>query len=177
MNGEWSVATNGMQILVDEGRIYISVKCNDTSGNWGYASTYFNVDSETPAKVEGLKAEYVYHSIRLTWNKVSTPDFKNYKVYRSENYFDDVSGMTQIRTITTESFYDSNLPSDTTYYYGVTANDDYGNEDTAVIPAIGYVGDYVGPEISITIPENKGYYFSRILSIDCKRTAIISSIS
>ena len=86
-------------------------------------------DTTPPAKVTGLVATTASSSqIDLAWDANNETDLSYYKVYRDGVYVAQISG-----SITTYS--DTDLTSETTYTYEVSAVDTSGNEGTKSDPA------------------------------------------
>lgn len=83
-------------------------------------------DSTPPGQVTGLSVTTVSSSqLDLSWNANTEPDLHSYRVYRST-----VSGSSYslIASPTVNSYSDTGLAADTTYYYVVSAVDIAGNE-------------------------------------------------
>lgn len=80
-------------------------------------------------------------SISVSWGGYAAPsDFKEYRIYRLDSNFDDVSGMTPLKVVnssSTKSYQDKLTTDDQDYYYAVTCvdNSQPSNEDTTVVTA------------------------------------------
>jgi len=106
---------------------YYKVAAVDNSGRISQLSEYISATTSgsnggAPATPQGLSAStYSSSSIYLSWYSVSGASY--YKVYRYNGY----SGYTQIGTTYSNTYYiDSYLDSGMTYYYKVSAVNDYG---------------------------------------------------
>jgi len=95
------------------------------------------------------------NALNLTWTASSASDLTNYKVYRSTT-----SGFTPgptylIGTPTTNTYLDTGLTDDITYYYKITAADEVPNEGTSSDEASGTPHDSLPPAkvtgVSITV--------------------------
>ena len=71
--------------------------------------------------------------------------------------------MTPLTTTSANSYTDLGLDSEKTYYYGVTAVDDIGNEIKSVQSVAGKVDDTIAPIVSIASPLNQLYHSTSIL--------------
>lgn len=123
---------------------------DETSGAWLPISNYFldtvnkryvvrvnhftkfaivsPADSVPPIAPSGLGATTdSQNKITLTWTN-PTSDFHHARVYRSTTTNDKGSIISQ--SVTTGSYQDTSVASDTTYYYQVSAVDSAGNEST-----------------------------------------------
>jgi len=92
-------------------------------------------------------------SITLTWYGYIYPDdFVEYRIYRAQTPFTDVSGLTPLATVTDpdqQDYIDATTEDDTNYLYAVTAVDDYNNENKDVT-AVGPVQSH--PNFAFTYP-------------------------
>ncbi len=107
-------STCGDTASADTGSDHYSV---DVFLGWNSTAT---PDEDPPAQVTGLNATVLSHSaIDLEWNANSEPDLYRYIVYRNES---------EIAQVTTTYYNDTNLLSNTTYSYQVSAKDLSSNE-------------------------------------------------
>ena len=108
-------------------RYYYKVSAYNNFGGSGNESAksayaYATTESEAPDEPEDLDAEALSSSrIELTWDSVSEAD--EYYVYRSRT---SSGTYTKIETVEDESFTDTGLTANTTYYYKVKAHNDEG---------------------------------------------------
>ena len=87
------------------------------------------VDTEPPAAPTGLTSTALSPSqISLDWNDNTESDLANYIVYRSQNPGFTPSDNLLIAESTSSDYVDGDLTADTTYYYKVTAVDEWMNE-------------------------------------------------
>lgn len=83
-----------------------------------------------PANLEGVSGD---SEITLNWNANSESDLDGYNVYRAEESFSSVSGLTPLNSqlLSENGFTDTNVANGTTYYYRITALDEDENESSA----------------------------------------------
>ncbi|HHW71539.1 MAG TPA: cellulase family glycosylhydrolase, partial [Clostridiales bacterium] len=86
-------------------------------------------DTTSPTSPRGLKATTLSNSsIKLEWNKNSESDLAGYKVYRSTTSNFTPNNSNFIKQVTANTYTDTGLNPNTTYYYKITAVDTSGNE-------------------------------------------------
>lgn len=107
----------------DGSTVYYKVSAVDDDTNEGPKSAELSVKT-VPSVPTGLKATRGDRQVNLTWNDMQTaganPNLTNYKVYRS---ITSGGPYTEIATITTNYYQDTNVVNNTTYYYVVTSVD------------------------------------------------------
>ncbi|AEA46907.1 Subtilisin [Archaeoglobus veneficus SNP6] len=109
--------------LLSDGLHSVYLEASDTAGNTTNASWSFTVDTIPPEKVTKVTVTTVSSSqLNVTWTAVSDAEY--YNIYRSS---DNVS-FALIASTTQNSYLDTGLAANTTYYYYVTAVDNAGNE-------------------------------------------------
>ncbi|MCP3682416.1 MAG: S8 family serine peptidase [bacterium] len=147
-SGPRIAVVSGTTITGLEGDNTIVVYCKDLVDNEGSDSVNFGVDAGTPGAISGLSVQTVagQGALDISWSASSARDFSQYKIYRSDAPFTDVSSMTEITTTSSVSYRDSGLTSEETYYYAVTAVDKYSNENTGVSSVSGVVDDTDAPD-------------------------------
>jgi thermitase len=92
-------------------------------------------DTTPPAQVTGLTVVTVSSSqLNLTWTANTDSDFNHYNVYRRAA---SDSSYTLIASPTANSYPDTGLTADSTYYYVVSAVDNAANEGTKSTAAYG----------------------------------------
>jgi len=82
--------------------------------------------------------------VRLTWDANTESDLSHYSLYRSSTD-GPVTDYELVTTTTTTGHIDSGLPSETAYWYFVTATDDAGNESAPSNIASATSGDVTPP--------------------------------
>jgi len=131
---------------------------DDTYG-WGLVDAHAALgwttgpDTTPPAKVTGVSVITVSDSeLKIDWTANTEADLDHYNVYRSTTSGFTLSSDNLIAQPTTNSYSDTGLAAETTYYYRVSAVDKAGNEGTASDEASGttevaanvmYVGNIV----------------------------------
>lgn len=134
---------------------WIRYVCYESGGKAekGYLDqAYLNItysyvlDATPPAKVIGETVTTVSCTqLNVSWTANTEPDLHHYNVYRNEN---------PIASPTTNSYSDTSLPANTTYYYKITAVDNSGNEGEASEEAAGTTAaDTIGPVTSDVVAE------------------------
>ncbi|MFH1916659.1 MAG: FG-GAP-like repeat-containing protein [Nanoarchaeota archaeon] len=146
------------EITATEGTHTLLVQCRDTAGNIGTTTPVnFYIDITPPTQVKNIivnpvKAE---PTLQLQWEPVGGSYL--YKIYRAQNPFTSITGMTPIANINATAYKDTGLQSSKTYHYAVTAIDQLGNQDPQVTSVQGQVADVTPPVITITSPIQKLY--------------------
>jgi hypothetical protein len=129
--------------------------CYESGGKseMGYLDhAYLNItysyipDTTPPAKVTGVTVTTVSCTqLNVSWTANTEPDLHHYNVYRNEN---------PIASPTTNSYSDTSLPANTTYYYKIKAVDNSGNEGATSEEAAGTTAvDTIGPVTSDVVAE------------------------
>jgi hypothetical protein len=102
---------------------------NAATTGWDIYAQYAPVDITPPAQVQNLQADAVSCSrIDLSWDPNSEEDVHHYNIYQSTVLGFIPSSDTFIASGATNSYSDTGLTAETTYYYKVTAVDGLGNE-------------------------------------------------
>jgi len=129
----------------------VTLTVDDEAGNGPVSDTLevtvSEPDTTPPAQVTGLTVTTVSSSqLDLAWDANTEADLDHYNVYRSTT-----SGgpYDLIASPTTNSYSDTGLAADTTYYYTVTAVDTSGNEGLASDEASGTTS--AAPAVDVTI--------------------------
>jgi len=84
-------------------------------------------DIKAPAKIPQLLSSVSEETVKLQWNKSTTPDFVRYSIYRSQvpgtTNLTRNNVITNITDVNKTNFFD--FPGEGTWYYTVTALDNY----------------------------------------------------
>ncbi|MBB5195655.1 S8 family serine peptidase [Anaerocolumna cellulosilytica] len=100
-------------------------------------------DTQAPAVPTNLSGKIVFSTVALKWNAAPDNDIYGYKIYRS----DAADGEYTVVGETSGTTYgDSDITSDSTYYYKVATVDFAGNESALTAPLrvkVGTLGAYV----------------------------------
>ena len=146
-NGQSQIASQNIKVFANEGANSISLSCNDLSGNSAVASATFNIDAETPLQTSGVNITPVKSegSLLLSWHPSNAPDLSYYNIYRSNAQMLSLDGLAPLTKTSELSFKDTNLDSESVWYYAVSAVDLYGNENKLVISKQGKVADIIPP--------------------------------
>ncbi len=146
-NGSPSQVASSISINALEGGNKITARCSDLSSNPANASLIFSTDTVAPLPVTLINVSPAkgQNSLTLKWNSSSDSDFASYAVYRSGSFFTSTSEAARILTTASLNYTDSNLASENTYYYAVTAIDRVGNENSLVSSKPGKVADTIPP--------------------------------
>jgi len=159
-------ASSGQYISVNEGIHNIRISCEDLVGNVGYSELVsFNVDIGTPEPISLLTVQKVSGelALRLDWIPSNVSDFKEYRIYRGNNWFNSVEGKTPLATTSSIQYINSGLQQGT-YYYAVTAVDIYDNENKNVLSVNATSFDDTPLIVTITSPtQNKKYNTKEIV--------------
>jgi fibronectin type 3 domain-containing protein len=136
--------------LTDDTPYYYKITAIDEVPNEGIASDEGSGtphDSTPPAKVLGVSVTVIPsgEQLNLTWTASAATDFANYKVYRGTTPGFIPSGGNLIASPSTNSYFDSGLTDEDTYYYRVSAVDEVPNEGTYSDEASGTPQDTVAP--------------------------------
>jgi len=137
-----------LEIAVEDGDHFIEVNCSDIADNIGRDSVEFVVSTQPPSAVEGLVVESVAgeNVLQLSWTSSDGAYVSYYNVYKSNESFNDVNGMSALASPTQTNYQDLGLVSEEEAYYAVTAVDGFGRELKAVVSVKGVVADTVAPE-------------------------------
>ncbi|NVM31115.1 MAG: PQQ-binding-like beta-propeller repeat protein, partial [Candidatus Helarchaeota archaeon] len=103
---------------------------------------------DPPAKVTGVSISVVPegNALSLSWTANTEPDLANYKVYRSMTPGFIPSLGNFVATSMTNTYLDTGLTDDLTYYYRISALDEVPNEGTPSDQASGTPHDSCAPE-------------------------------
>jgi RHS repeat-associated protein len=126
-----------------EGTIEWRVASLDEAGNQSAfsAADQFTLDLTSPPAIDGLTAERQETGVALTWQPLSDPpsDFQRFRIYRSQEAFTNVTGVSLLDESLTSpaaiSFLDETATPGVAYWYAVTALDTAGNENREVTVA------------------------------------------
>ncbi len=136
---------------------YFVLRTSDEVGNWSFFSNVAIVttgsppdtslpgDETPPAPVAGLTATTVPEGIFLTWSPSPDPDVAGYLIYRG--YSQGELGLLTHEPVNTTDYLDTDLIAGVTYFYGVTALDDSGNE-SAIGQSVSAGAPYASPQIT-----------------------------
>jgi aryl-phospho-beta-D-glucosidase BglC (GH1 family) len=89
-------------------------------------------DTEAPSVPTNLTSVATSSSVTLSWNEVSDIDLDSYNIYRGNSTAD----FSLIGSALSTTYVDSDLSSETTYVYGVSAVDISNNESDKVILSV-----------------------------------------
>jgi hypothetical protein len=104
----------------------------DTTANNLADEINCTIDTEAPPSPSGLTSAAGSGYVTLNWNRVNSSGPVGYYIYRSTSQISDVSTLTPINSVTTNTaFADTSVTGGTTYYYAVTAVDANLNESAA----------------------------------------------
>ncbi|MBI4439191.1 S8 family serine peptidase [Candidatus Woesearchaeota archaeon] len=150
--------------LQPESAYYYSITVSDTYGNENttvlLASATVTDTTPPPPLTTTATPEDKALSVNVRWSKSNTPDFSSYSIYRATSPFTLTSQASRIVSINdpdTTYFTDTNLASDTTYFYAVTATDTSGNKNTSATASPARTYDFTAPGITILSPLSKVY--------------------
>ncbi|MDI6757790.1 MAG: lamin tail domain-containing protein, partial [Endomicrobiia bacterium] len=136
---------------------YFSVKSSDEPNAFnlsplsGCATIY--VENLTPAAPQGLSADAgLYDKVILSWQANSEIDLAGYNVYRATTA-GGAYGKLNSLLITTATYTDENLTFDVTYYYAITAVDNFNFESGYSAEVLAYVKPLVSPVGRIVVNE------------------------
>jgi fibronectin type 3 domain-containing protein len=142
-------------------RYFYGIIGGDLSGNEADMSNSPNAtvanDTEAPGRITDLKAQVAEAGVILTWSK---PDdnvgVDHYVVYRHSDVVTDANkgeAMVLVSNPDDEEYLDSTGVTGTTYYYGVTAFDEIGNEgkmSNSPAATFGQITDVTPPQATFT---------------------------
>ncbi len=133
--------------LASEGSNTIAVNCTDMGLNIGSAFISFDVDMMAPEPVQDLVVEPVagQNSLLLSWRSNVETDIAEYNIYKSDSPFSNVLNLTPLDSSPVNTYQDNDLISMQTYYYAVTAVDQFDNENFDVTSVAGTVADTIPP--------------------------------
>lgn len=145
---------------------YYAITAVDNAGNENQEVITQNIyvpDTTPPELVDGLAVLPVptQEVLALQWQPDDANDFSHYNLYKSDNHFDNVDGLTPYQVFNDQgrgSYTDVNVVSLTTYYYAITAVDDNGNENKNVPSKSGTVADITPPIVMIEKPFSNTTY-------------------
>lgn len=110
------------------------------------------MNNPPPARVSGLAASKISAQTKLnvSWTANTDVDFVRYKLYRKTSNFSNITSGTNIINFsanTTVNYVDNdtNLASETNYFYGIAAVDNEGNENASITTSNATVADTVVP--------------------------------
>jgi hypothetical protein len=146
--GWWQWDIDLTQFLHRECRVAFNLYTNKTQNSIGYwvddVTVYGTRDRTAPGQVTGLDVEpgVEGESLALGWNANPEIDLCEYNVYRSL-----ISGGPYqfVANAITNSYLDTGLARDTTYYYVVSAADFAGNEGPDSAESSGITADTLPP--------------------------------
>ncbi|MBI2133295.1 S8 family serine peptidase [Candidatus Woesearchaeota archaeon] len=155
--------------LLSETTYYYSVTAVDAYGNENTSvllasGTVADVNPPGPLTTTATTA-YKALSVHVKWGKSNAPDFSNYSIYRSTSPFTSTTQASKIATTNNADeleFTDTDVASDTTYFYAVVARDNSGNENISVQSASARTYDFSPPSVTISQPQNKTYTSDQI---------------
>ncbi|MEM0465311.1 MAG: S8 family serine peptidase [Candidatus Pacearchaeota archaeon] len=150
--------------MYNEGIYYFNFKVSDSYNNFGVGLTKsFIIDKTPPQEISSLiiNTDQTKNSLKLYWSYSKDPDFKEYRIYRSN------SPEVKISTISNRyinSFIDNDVIEKTTYKYRITVVDNYENENLG-ISSSATVPDITAPIIRVFSPENMKSYNQTIIPL------------
>jgi hypothetical protein len=141
----------------DDGNYSFNFKVTDSYDNLGVGTLKsFTIDMTPPAEVFNLTASPLLsrNEIDLNWGVAVESGFKEYRVYRGENFG---SLIRVIYDRYQNNYLDLDVVSEGSYNYRVTVVDSYGNENDGVgVSATVY--DTVAPVVSVSSPRRYKTY-------------------
>ena len=146
------------------GTYIIKAEAYDLRGNVGSKTAIVNIDNTPPAAPTGFTVTGTSRYIHVMWDADYQPttDFSRFNVYRAlsqDGPFDRVGGGISI------GYYDDGKTTDAgkTYYYYVTAEDEYGNESEATqILSAQLIADNESPTIGDMLPRDEAVLRKRV---------------
>jgi fibronectin type 3 domain-containing protein len=142
--------------LAPNATYYYRVYVIDNTGLWrgsneAHASTNPNVPPQGVVVYPVVAVPGTYDQLDITWSACNDQDFLRYELYRSSNSAVDTSDILVFASGTEVSFTDSDLSSNTIYYYGVLSLDRAGNSAWSNTVS-GRTGIDQPPEPAILVP-------------------------
>ncbi len=112
------------------GSLYFFIQYGDDVTTKEVEVVDFEWDYEPPDQPQNIQVDAGEGNLKVTWEDESGTGAEEYKVYWSAEQFDDASkaDADSKGSITAKSYQISDLETGTTYFVGVTAVDEFGNE-------------------------------------------------
>ncbi|MBU7005798.1 fibronectin type III domain-containing protein [Phosphitispora fastidiosa] len=127
----------------------------DGSGNNTIETVNYQIDRTAPQTPGNLTATYGSGSVSLVWEASASADVNYYRIFRANSVAGPYTELTRVYGRATVSYLDSSVESGLTYYYKVTAVDNFEQEGSASnIAAAAAIADDVPPVILGISPDN-----------------------
>ena len=129
----------------------------------------YSIDNLAPAVPTGLMASVAEgNAVQLTWAPPVDEDFKYFRIYRDVAADFDPTGTEPLAETIENALTDSDVQTEMTYYYRVSAVDFNGNESTVSEPVsapVLAVGGHSGIPQAFTLSQNYPNPFNPVTSI------------
>ena len=120
----------------------------DAEDNFDQLTATYFVDKNPPQIVQNLIINPGYGTIMLTWQPVADADVNKYIIYRSLSKDGEYTKIGEVTGRTNVVYTDKNLQIGQTYYYRVTAVDNFGQESNPSNVVVGSaLADSVPPVV------------------------------
>ncbi|MBU4490045.1 MAG: carboxypeptidase regulatory-like domain-containing protein, partial [Actinobacteria bacterium] len=140
-----------------EGEYQVRASAEDLWGNTATTETSYQVDHTAPAEILNLAITPGPGYIDISFDPSAAPDLSHYMIYRATEPEGPFQPLTRLSPWDGESYRDSLVGPDTTYYYRVIAVDGVGNESSALGGSAGALEDVTPPSAgSISFEQGKG---------------------
>lgn len=127
----------------------------DGAKNKAIRTVNYQIDLTAPQAPGNLTATYGSGNISLVWEAPSSFDVSYYKVFRANALAGPYSVLTQVNGRASVTYTDNTVASGLTYYYKVTAVDNFGQEgEPSNIAAAAAISDAVAPTVLGISPDN-----------------------
>ena len=154
---EWDLST------MQSGKYLVNFVMRDRDGTSVEKQVSYTVDNEPPKEITGLKVMGDYSGIRLSWNLAEQYKVRKYRIYRSEEKNGEYQELTTIVGRENISYEDTDVEASKTYFYKVSALDEYEMESQMCEAQSGTVKvDTEKPQIVRLTPASGGYISGKV---------------
>jgi YD repeat-containing protein len=152
---------------VNTGTYSVSFTVYNGSGYYARQIAIYTVDRTPPGAPSNLTATYGSGNIELDWQAPSDLDTAGYQIYRSASLAGPYTSLATVNGVAATNFVDKTVQPGLTYYYEVTAIDNFAQEgtpsniasaaahtDTMPPQVLGISpgeGTVIGPQVQITV--------------------------
>ncbi|MCI3927126.1 Ig-like domain-containing protein [Paenibacillus sp. TRM 82003] len=173
-NGNFYFTKNWKVAGLSSGTYTVRATVKDASGNVASHSVAYTVDRTPPSAPQNLIGQYGSGIVELTWEPSADSDIKNYKLYRATSANGPFTILKDGIKATDTSYIDSTVQAELTYYYKLTAIDNFSQEgaDSNVAEAFART-DSTAPVVTQFTPAN-GTVLSKSDTISVKATDNLS---
>ncbi|WP_438446659.1 immunoglobulin-like domain-containing protein [Gorillibacterium sp. sgz5001074] len=135
------------------GTYSVRLTVKDASGNTASATAVYEMDHTPPAAPKNLIGRYGSGIVNLTWEKPADVDLKKYKLYRATSEQGPFTVIKDDVAKTAVSYTDSTIQYGLTYYYKLTAVDQFDQEGAVSNVAAAYaLQDSIPPSVQNITP-------------------------